>query len=163
MPPGLSRAQHAERDAEDGREEHGRAGELQRLWKSLADVLRDRAVGDVRAAEVARQRRCRRSGAKRCGSGSSRRSCCAQARDRRAVGALADHRFHRIAGRDVEQQKRDDEHAEERRDREQQAANDEARSCFVLVSIVTSVQRWPLKITGGTKCLIQGCTAYSSL
>ena len=89
----------------------------------------------------------------------------AQPRDRRAVGALADHRLDRIARRDVEQQERDDEHAEQRRDREQQAAKDECRSCgyfFGCASIVTSVQRWPLKITGGTKCLIQGCTAYSS-
>ena len=30
-------------------------------------------------------------------------------------------------------------------------------------STTVEVQRWPLKITGGTKCLIQGCTAYSSL
>ena len=90
----------------------------------------------------------------------------AQARDRRAVGALADHRLHRIAGRDVEQQEGDDEHAEQRRDGEQQPPKDERASLArssVGCRCVTSVQRWPLKITGGTKSLIQGCTAYSSL
>ena len=87
----------------------------------------------------------------------------AQARDRRAVGALADHRFHRIAGRDVEQQERDDEHAEQRRDREQQRRRMNGSCALVVLDRVTSIHRWPLKITGGTKCLIQGCTAYSSL
>ena len=77
----------------------------------------------------------RRSGRTRCGSGSSRRSSCAQPGDRRAVGALADHRLDRIAGRDVEQQERDDEHAEQRRDREEQAAEDERASWRTCVGL----------------------------
>ncbi len=79
----------------------------------------------------------------------------AQPRDRGAVGAFADHRLDGIAGRDVEQQERDDEYAEQRRDGQQHAAYDESAH-FLAVSIVTSIQRCPLKITGGTKCLIQG-------
>src|SRR5215208_4754828 len=50
---------------------------------------------------------------------------CAQSRDRGAIGALADHRFDRIAGSDIEQQERDDEHAEQRWDRQQHSAQDE--------------------------------------
>ena len=42
-----------------------------------------------------------------------------QPRDGRRVGALADHLLHRVAGRDVEQQEGDDQHAEQRRDGEQ--------------------------------------------
>jgi hypothetical protein len=45
---GLSRAEHAERDAECRRQEHCRARELKRLGKTLADVLCDGAIGDVR-------------------------------------------------------------------------------------------------------------------
>jgi hypothetical protein len=41
-----------------------------------------------------------------------------------AAGALADHRLHGIAGRDVQEQKRHDEHPEERGDREQQTPAD---------------------------------------
>jgi hypothetical protein len=41
-------------------------------------------------------------------------NCC-------GVSALADHRFDRVARRDVQQQKRDNEHAEQRRDAQEEA------------------------------------------
>ena len=49
----------------------------------------------------------------------------AQPSDRLLVGALADHRHDRIARRDIEQQKRDDEHTDERRDGEEEPAKNE--------------------------------------
>ena len=49
---GVTRAEHAQRDADDRGEQHRGAGELQRLRKAFANVLRDRTVRDVRAAEV---------------------------------------------------------------------------------------------------------------
>jgi hypothetical protein len=43
------------------------------------------------------------------------------------VGALAHHRLHGITRSDIQQKKRDDEHAEERRNRQEQSAKDERR------------------------------------
>ena len=84
-----------------------------------------------------------------------------QARDRFGIGALADHLLHRIARRDVEQQKHDHQDSEERRNRERSLRTMKASTVYLLM--VTSVQRWPLKTAGTVKPLSQGWTAYMSL
>src|SRR3954464_9812918 len=85
----------------------------------------------------------------------------AQARHRRGVGVLANHRLYRVARHHLQDQESDDEDAEQCRDREKKATkNERGHGVFV---IDTSVHRWPLKITGGSNPLIQGCTAYRSL
>lgn len=86
-----------------------------------------------------------------------------QSSDGGAIGAFANHCFDRITRRDVQQQECDDQYAEQRWNREQQPASNESRHgrlvlelAVVPVSNVTDVHRWPLKITGGTKCLTHG-------
>ena len=82
----------------------------------------------------------------------------AQARDRRGVGALANHLEHGVAWRDVEEQEGDDDDAGERRNGEEGAASQQRAHAQCAV-IVTSVNLWPLKIVGATKPFTHGCTA----
>ena len=113
----VPRAQHAERDADHDREQHCRARELERLRKALGDVARDRAAGDERASEIAAQHA---AGVVR--ELARQRFVEMELVRRRAIVAESARSptisEHRIAGRDVEQQERDDDDAGERRDRE---------------------------------------------
>jgi len=77
------------------------------------------------------------------------------------VGVFADHGLHRVAGRDLQDEERDDQDAEQRRQCEKDPPQDE--SAHGVFTIDTSSQRCPLKITGGLNPRIQGCTAYRSL
>ena len=70
----------------------------------------------------------------------------------------AQHQMRRVSRHQTHEDKDHDRDTEKDRDQGEQAANDEARH-LRLVSIETVVQRWPLKITGGTKCRIHGWTA----
>ena len=84
-----------------------------------------------------------------------------QPRDRCLVGALTDHRLHRITRRDIEQQEGDDEYAKQRGDREQQPTDDERGhgAAFAAWAMLTPVHGWPLKMMGGTNPFTQGWTA----
>jgi len=137
--------------------QHRRSRELERFRKAVGDVARDRASGDERATEIAAQHAAgivRELARKRLVEMQLR----AEARDRRGVGAFADHLEHRVAGRDVEEQEGDDDDAGERRDGEEGTASQQRAHSQCAVT-VTSVNFWPLKIVGATKPFTHGCTA----
>src|SRR6185436_15569456 len=103
-PAGISRAQHAEGDAKYRSEQHRRAGEKESLGESLADVLNDGPLGDIRVAEITAQNSAGVVG-ELIQQGLVEVELLPQSRDGFRIGALADHFLHRITGRDVKQQK----------------------------------------------------------
>ena len=157
---GAQRGEQADADAQHDRERHGGECQLRGLGEPLADVLHDGPAGDVAASEVAAQHPAgvtRELHRQRLVELQFR----AQPRDGHAVRTLTHHLLHRIAGRDIQQQKDRHQHAAQRRNCEQQAPYEEGHGA--VRSMRVPIIRCPLKMVGAVQFLSHGCTAYSSL